>query len=85
MAARILQNVNPMSEILRARNLIKNYGDKIVVNDVDIDVHGGEIVGLLRPNGAGKTTICYMIVGLVEASAGKSFSRRCGRYRIPPI
>ncbi|MDR3273849.1 MAG: LPS export ABC transporter ATP-binding protein [Puniceicoccales bacterium] len=62
-----------MSEILRAKNLIKNYGDKVVVNDVDIDVRGGEIVGLLGPNGAGKTTIFYMIIGLVEASAGKIF------------
>ncbi|MDR1255356.1 MAG: LPS export ABC transporter ATP-binding protein [Puniceicoccales bacterium] len=62
-----------MSEVLRARDLVKIYGDKVVVNGVDVEVCSGEIVGLLGPNGAGKTTTFYMIIGLVEASAGKIF------------
>jgi ATPase subunit of ABC transporter with duplicated ATPase domains len=57
MAVRILQNVNPMSEILRAKNLVRNSGRKIVVGDADIDVYGAEIVRLVGPNNAGKTTI----------------------------
>ena len=60
---------SPMS-ILSARRLAKRYGSRLVVNNVDLDVHGGEIVGLLGPNGAGKTTSFYMIIGLVACDAG---------------
>ena len=53
-----------------AKNLVKIYGDRSVVNDVSFDVKKGEVVGLLGPNGAGKTTTFYMIVGLVRANKG---------------
>jgi lipopolysaccharide export system ATP-binding protein len=43
----------------------------MVVQDVSLRVAGGEVVGLLGPNGAGKTTSFYMIVGLVQADAGR--------------
>ena len=45
-----------MSKILSAKNLKKNYSQKNVVNNIDINLKKGEIVGLLGPNGAGKTT-----------------------------
>lgn len=45
----------------------------MVVNDVSIEVHQGEIVGLLGPNGAGKTTTFYMVVGLIKADEGEVF------------
>ena len=56
---------------LATHGLIKRFGRTTVVDDVDATVSGGEIVGLLGPNGAGKTTCFYMIVGLVEADAGR--------------
>ncbi|MDP2174337.1 MAG: LPS export ABC transporter ATP-binding protein [Bacteroidota bacterium] len=59
--------------ILRADNLVKQYKQKRVVNDVSIYVEQGEIVGLLGPNGAGKTTSFYMTVGLVKPDEGKIF------------
>jgi lipopolysaccharide export system ATP-binding protein len=59
--------------ILRAENIIKQYGRKQVVKGVSVEVHQGEIVGLLGPNGAGKTTSFYMIVGLVKPNGGKIF------------
>ncbi|MDR2175396.1 MAG: LPS export ABC transporter ATP-binding protein [Synergistaceae bacterium] len=58
---------------LSACGLRKSYKTRLVVNDVDIEVRRGEIVGLLGPNGAGKTTSFYMIVGLVKPDAGKVF------------
>lgn len=58
---------------LAAWGLRKSYKDRLVVNEVDIEVGRGEIVGLLGPNGAGKTTSFYMIVGLVKPDAGKVF------------
>lgn len=59
--------------ILRAENIVKNYGSKQVVKGVSVEVQQGEIVGLLGPNGAGKTTSFYMIVGLVKPNGGKIF------------
>ncbi|MES2935359.1 MAG: LPS export ABC transporter ATP-binding protein [Pseudomonadota bacterium] len=53
------------------RGLQKSYGARQVVQDVSLEVSGGEIVGLLGPNGAGKTTSFYMIVGLVPSDAGQ--------------
>ncbi len=56
--------------VLRARGLRKSYGQRVVVQNMELHVESGEIVGLLGPNGAGKTTSFYMIVGLVSADAG---------------
>ena len=59
------------SPILRTDGLIKIYGNRAVVNGVDIQLKRGEIVGLLGPNGAGKTTSFYMMVGLVRPNGGR--------------
>lgn len=56
-----------------ARELVKDYGKRRVVNGVNLNLAAGEIVGLLGPNGAGKTTSFYMIMGLVPATAGNVF------------
>ena len=56
--------------IMQTQGLVKIYNKRTVVNQVDISVRRGEIVGLLGPNGAGKTTSFYMIVGLVPPNAG---------------
>ena len=59
--------------ILGADNLIKKYKNRLVVNDVSVNVKQGEIVGLLGPNGAGKTTTFYMIVGLIKPNEGRIY------------
>ena len=59
-----------MSKTLSAKNLKKNYSQKNVVNNIDIHLEKGEIVGLLGPNGAGKTTTFYMITGMIRPSSG---------------
>ena len=53
-----------------AKNIVKSYGNRRVVDTISLDVKQGEIVGLLGPNGAGKTTSFYMIVGLVKPDEG---------------
>jgi lipopolysaccharide export system ATP-binding protein len=53
--------------------LTKIYRKRKVVNEADISVRQGEIVGLLGPNGAGKTTTFYMMVGLIPPNEGKVF------------
>lgn len=55
---------------IEAKNLLKTYGRRSVVNDVSINVERGEVVGLLGPNGAGKTTSFYMVVGLIKPNKG---------------
>lgn len=56
---------------LKAVGLVKRYGRTTVVNEVDITVERGEVVGLLGPNGAGKTTTFRMIVGNERADGGE--------------
>jgi len=58
---------------IEAKNLVKIYGDRSVVNDVSFEVNKGEVVCLLGPNGAGKTTTFYMIVGLIKANSGNIY------------
>ncbi len=58
---------------LTATGLVKAYRKRKVVNEVDITVSQGEIVGLLGPNGAGKTTTFYMVVGLIAPDEGRVF------------
>ena len=58
------------SIVLRAEGLVKRYGKRTVVNDVNFTVRQGEIVGLLGPNGAGKTTSFYMTTGLIVPNGG---------------
>jgi lipopolysaccharide export system ATP-binding protein len=58
---------------LCARGLVKAYRKRKVVNEVELEVSQGEIVGLLGPNGAGKTTTFYMIVGLISPDRGRVF------------
>ncbi len=60
-------------DLLQAEGLVKAYGGKRVVHQVDIVVHRREIVGLLGPNGAGKTTTFYMMVGLTHPDEGRVF------------
>lgn len=58
---------------LSALGLKKTYGNRVVVNGVDLEVPSGEVVGLLGPNGAGKTTTFYMVVGLCRPDTGQVF------------
>lgn len=57
--------------VFQARDLVKHYQSRPVVNKVSVEVRSGEVVGLLGPNGAGKTTCFYMMVGLVRCDEGE--------------
>ena len=68
---------------LEARNLIKSYRGRKVVNRVKLSVSCGEVVGLLGPNGAGKTTTFYMMVGLTLPNRGQVFLNGEDVTRLP--
>jgi sodium transport system ATP-binding protein len=56
--------------LIRTRHLVKKYGDKLAVNDVNIEVRSGEIFGFLGPNGAGKTTTLRIVTTLMQPDGG---------------
>ena len=55
---------------IRTRGLTKRYDDLVAVDHLDLEVHAGEIFGLLGQNGAGKTTTILMLLGLTEPTSG---------------
>jgi ABC-2 type transport system ATP-binding protein len=57
--------------LFRASRLTKRFGSVTALDDVDIEVRPGELVGLLGPNGAGKTTLVKIACGLVRPSSGE--------------
>ena len=56
--------------VVRASGLCKYFGDRLVVDGVDLEVPQGRIYGVLGPNGAGKTTTLRMLLGIIEPDRG---------------
>src|SRR5579884_4144977 len=56
--------------VLRTTNLVKQYGQRLAVNGLNLEVRRGEIFGFLGPNGAGKTTTIRMALGLITPTSG---------------
>lgn len=59
-----------MSELLKAQGLCKNYGGLLALNNIDLTVQSGRIIGLLGPNGSGKTTFIKILNGLLTPTSG---------------
>jgi len=59
-----------MSELIKIQDLNKKYGKKQVLKDVNLTLHGGQIVGLLGSNGSGKTTLIKVLNGLLKEYDG---------------
>jgi len=59
-----------MTSDIRVRSLRKSFGDKVVLDEIDLDIEGGSVFALLGPNGAGKTTTVHILSTLVHPDAG---------------
>ena len=59
-----------MATVIEVRDLHKEYGQTVAVDDVSFTVEAGEIFGILGPNGAGKTTTVECVAGLRASSTG---------------
>lgn len=57
--------------ILEVKSLNKRYGDKLAVDNMNLKIAKGEILGLLGPNGAGKTTLINSIIGITDIQSGE--------------
>ncbi|MCS6910711.1 MAG: ABC transporter ATP-binding protein [Anaerolineales bacterium] len=62
-----------MSAIIETRNLTKNYGRTVAVQNMNLSVEAGAIYGFVGPNGAGKTTTMRMLTTLLEPTAGEAW------------
>ena len=56
--------------VIDVKNLSKKFGDRLVVNHINLQVQRGNISGFLGPNGSGKTTTIRMLCGLLTPSSG---------------
>ena len=72
-----------LNQTIYAKDLVKKYGRRTVVNHVSFHVEQGEIVGLLGPNGAGKTTSFYQVVGLIKPDDGNVFLDEINITKLP--
>ncbi|CAA9368025.1 MAG: Efflux ABC transporter, ATP-binding protein [uncultured Nocardioidaceae bacterium] len=66
----LIEIPHPADPVVTVRGLTKAYGGRTVVDHLDLDVHAGQVVGLIGANGAGKTTTVEILQGLRTADAG---------------
>ena len=77
-----MSEIDALDEI-STKSLVRAYGKRTVVNDVNISINAAEVVGLLGPNGAGKTTTFYMIVGLIVPTSGAVYLNENSLNKFP--
>lgn len=70
--------------ILRINDATMQFGGVVAVNNLNLEVNKGEIIGLIGPNGAGKTTVFNVITGVYAAYQRSLLTLQAGDNRKPP-
>lgn len=65
-----------MSTLIECKNLTKRYGGKTAIDNIDLTIESGHIIGLLGPNGSGKTTLIKMMNGLLTPTSGTIYMKQ---------
>ncbi|HEY4192136.1 MAG TPA: ATP-binding cassette domain-containing protein, partial [Mesorhizobium sp.] len=60
-----------MNTLLSGKGLVRRFGGLVAVNDVNVEVKAGEILGIIGPNGAGKTTFFNLLSGFMKPTQGE--------------
>ncbi len=60
-----------LKKVLSIQNLTKTFGEKTILNAINLDVYQGQIIGYIGPNGAGKSTTVKIMLGLLEEYEGE--------------
>ena len=68
-----MQNLKSKDPLLSVKGIEKSYGHVRALQNINIDIHSGEVLGLLGDNGAGKSTLIKILSGIVRADNGKIF------------
>ncbi len=65
------QDADPASKLLYIENVYKEYGPKVILDDIDLSVRSGEFCGLVGPSGCGKSTLLRLLLGAERPGAGR--------------
>ena len=76
--------INNNDTIIKIEHLSKAFGDKVVLNDINLDIRRGEFITLLGPSGCGKTTLLRMIAGFMKPDSGVIAMEGNDISEIPP-
>lgn len=60
-------------EVLKAKNITKKFGNRIVIDRINFNINKGEIVSIIGPSGCGKTTLLMTLIGLYKADSGNIY------------
>ena len=71
-------------KIIQIKNVVKNFGDTVVLKGVSLDIYDNEFVTLLGPSGCGKTTLLRIIGGFIDPSSGEVLFEGEDILRLPP-
>ncbi len=68
---KLVENSVQTKPIIELRSLTKSYGDKTIINGLNLTINNGEFLTILGPSGCGKTTVLRLIAGLEDPNGGK--------------
>jgi branched-chain amino acid transport system ATP-binding protein len=74
----------PGEILLQVKNVSKSFGGVRAVDDVSLDLHRGEVMGIIGPNGSGKTTLVNLITGFVRKDSGRVLFKERDITDLPP-
>ena len=75
---------NKQNPIISIQNLCKSFGDKVILDNINLDIRSGEFITLLGPSGCGKTTLLRMIAGFLKPDSGVIMMDGNNIAEVPP-